>query len=61
MVGFATDDGIVRDEQGRALFIWRMGDGELNRVVTIVEEGPDVEDPRSSQEYLHNGTPYVPR
>lgn len=61
VVGFATDDGICRDERGRAQFIWLFGDGELNSIVTIIEEGPDVPDPRSSQVYLHDGTPYVPK
>ena len=62
VVGFATDDGLARDEKGVAMFIWGFGNdrSKLNNRITIVQDGPDVPDPRSSQSFLHNGTPYPP-
>lgn len=60
-VEFSTDDGLVRDERGRAMFIWKFGDGSLNRDATIIEEGPNVPDPREQDNLLHNGQPYQPK
>lgn len=56
VVGFATDDGLVRSDRGTAMLIWRFTDGSLNSVAVIGAEGPDVEDPRSHLKLLHEGT-----
>jgi len=61
-IGFATDDGLARDEGGSTLFIWGFNNNtELNKLATIIEEGPDVPDERSSLDLLHDGSPYVPK
>lgn len=56
-IGFATNDGIARDDNGRAIFIWGFGEdkSQLNTYFTIIEDGPDVPDERLQLHYHHDG------